>query len=181
MKKTNLYTTALVALLLIWGCDKGPELTPLTQEGKNTFSCKVNGKVWIPDGRGSIFVNIPPIDGGFFRGDQYSISKIWISTYSSDNQEVHLFLETIDVGPKNLDRKTHPYGASFQPSNYGLYRNSQQKEFITSNINTGTITLIKADTLTGIISGTFEFTAANSSGNVTKITDGRFDINSKTL
>ncbi|WP_254561339.1 hypothetical protein [Dyadobacter diqingensis] len=50
MKDVNLHLPALALLLLFWGCDKGPDLTPTTQEGKNTFSCKVNGKVWIPDG-----------------------------------------------------------------------------------------------------------------------------------
>lgn len=50
MKDVNLHLPMLALLLLFWGCDKGPDLTPTTQEGKNTFSCKVSGKVWIPDG-----------------------------------------------------------------------------------------------------------------------------------
>jgi hypothetical protein len=181
MKNVNLYITALAILMLFWGCDKGHELTPVTQEGKNTFSCKVNGKVWIPDGRGDIFVNIPPIEGGFFRNRNNSISTIWISSYSSNNQEVHIYLESLDLGIRDLNRETQPYGASLDPRNYGLYRSSQQSEYITSSINTGTFTLAKADTLTGIISGMFEFTAADPKGNLIKITDGRFDINSKTL
>lgn len=46
-------------------CQK-EKLPKLTEEGKNTFGCKVNGKNWVPHGGGG-FSGIPPVDGGFFR------------------------------------------------------------------------------------------------------------------
>ncbi|MDQ6482153.1 DUF6252 family protein [Dyadobacter sp. LHD-138] len=177
----NLYASMLTVLLLFWACDKGPELTPITQEGKNTFSCKVNGKVWIPDGRGSIFVIIPPIDGGFFKNSFTDSIEIWIQANADNGEEMHIFLSSLDLGKRTLDAKTHPVGESFTPANYGLFRDSKRTQFITSESSKGMVLLEIADTTSGIIAGTFEFTASDPKGNLVKITEGRFDINSKTL
>jgi hypothetical protein len=49
---------------------------------------------------------------------------------------------------------------------------------MTSNIQTGRVTLTKADTISGVISGTFDFVAATSSGEIVKVSEGRFDIKS---
>lgn len=181
MKAFLIILTSLLILVIFGGCDKGPELTPITQEGRNTFSCKVNGKVWVPDAKGSIFVTVKPIDGGFFNNSIDDSIRIWISAYASNGEEVHIYLESLTLGVRKLDKNTDPIGASFSPSNYGLYRNSRKEEYITSSVNTGSITLSKADTTTGILSGTFDFTVSNSKGVLARINFGRFDINSKTL
>jgi hypothetical protein len=43
------------------------------------------------------------------------------------------------------------------------------------------VVITKADTISGIISGTFEFEGGNSLGQKVKITDGRFDVNSRSV
>ena len=181
MENKNRYLSTLAVLPLLWTCDKGPELTPITQEGKNTFSCKVNGKVWIPDGRGSIFVYTPPITGGFYNNSIDDTLRIWIISNADNGEEIHLNLKSIVLGERKLNSNTQPKGASLFPSNYGLFRNVSGSEFITSSNCTGTVILIKADSVSGIIAGTFEFTASDPKGNLIKITNGRFDINSRTL
>lgn len=177
-KRTHLYTCTLAILLFISGCDKGPELTPITQEGKNTFSCKINGKVWIPKGRGDIYVNIPPIDGGFYY--DYSRNKnfgnIKIFAHGGEGEDLELFLNTNATGIHLLDQNTS--FTAFSPSNFGYFRTSNKSTFLTSAKNTGKVTITKSDTVSGIISGVFEFAAGNSKGELITITDGRFDIKS---
>jgi hypothetical protein len=180
MKNVNLYITALAILMLFWGCDKGHELTPVTQEGKNTFSCKVNGKVWIPDGRGDIFVTIKPIYGVYYYNSLIDTIYAHITTYSSSGEELHLFLRTFDVGIHMLDNDTQVAGASFYPKNYGYFF-SKNKAYVTSKEHTGFIEISKSNVSSGIISGTFEFIATTETCESVHITEGRFDLNHKTL
>ncbi|MCE7040812.1 DUF6252 family protein [Dyadobacter sp. CY312] len=180
MKNVNLYITALAVLILFWGCDKGPELTPISQEGKNTFSCKVNGKVWIPDGTGDIFVNIKPIYGVYYYNSLIDTIYVNIETNSSSGEQVQLFLRTFDVGVHMLDDDTQVTGSSFYPKNYGFY-SFKHKNYITSKEHTGSITISKSNISSGILSGTFEFTATSATGESVHITEGRFDLNHKTL
>jgi DNA-binding beta-propeller fold protein YncE len=168
----------LFSNLLFFGCDKGPDLTPITQEGKNTFSCKVNGKVWVPDATGSIFVTVKPINGGFYKNALNGTRNIEIRAYKANQESIVLFLRTIDLGRHQLNQKTLLSGESFYPENYGYYFTNAKGGFVTSNQNTGWINISKADTATGIIAGTFEFVANNLNGETISIADGRFDIDS---
>jgi len=170
----------LAVLLFLISCEKGPEPTPLTQEGRNTFSCRVNGKVWIPNGGGSIFVNIPAISGGYAYDytNNKNFGQIRVVAHN-DGEDVEIFINTVKTGVHRLHDNTS-YTA-YAPANYGFFYSSQKNTYLTSVKNTGTVTITKSDTVTGIISGTFEFDAGNANGGIVKITDGRFDINSKTL
>ncbi|MCF0056478.1 DUF6252 family protein [Dyadobacter sp. CY356] len=181
MKNANLYLSTLVTVLLLWSCDKGPDLTPTTQEGKNTFSCKVNGKVWIPDGTGDWFGVAKAINGGFAGYGSHNPPTIHLWTYSKDNSEMHIFLKTIEVGIHDLNKDTYRIDRDFFPENYGWYRAADGTSCITNRNQRGSVTVTKADTISGVISGTFEFEGGNSLGQRVKITDGRFDVNSRTL
>ena len=181
MKNINLYVYALVVTSLFWGCDKGPDLTPMTQEGKNTFSCKVNGKVWIPDGTGDWFGLAKPINGGFVGYGSSTPPTIYMRTYSKDKTELYIFLKTIETGNHELNQTTLEIDKDFSPENYGWYQGPDGISFMTNQTHIGRVTITRADTISGVISGTFEFEARNSLGQTVKITDGRFDINSRTL
>ena len=54
MKSIIFSILLLASILQFSGCGLLPtpkeELPPITQEGKNTFGCLVNGKVWLPKG-----------------------------------------------------------------------------------------------------------------------------------
>jgi hypothetical protein len=168
----------LFSNLLFFGCDKGPDLTPITQEGKNTFSCKVNGKVWVPDATGSIFVTVKPINGGFLRNLISNSLNIEIITFKKNGDQMEVYLKSPIVGIHNIESSTKRRGEAFNPENYGWFHSSENKNYMTSNIQTGRVTLTKADTISGVISGTFDFVAATSSGEIVKVSEGRFDIKS---
>lgn len=176
MKRT-LYTFFLPIFIFL-SCERGPGLTPITQEGKNTFSCKINGKVWIPDGRSSLAVTVKPIVGGFYYDyvSHENFGTIQINTHHKSGDDLSIYLKTNYVGLHHLNENTD--FKDFSPENYGFFFFAQRDAYITSEQNTGSVLITKADTLTGIISGTFEFTAGNSKGETVRITDGRFDIKS---
>lgn len=177
----NLYASTWIVLMLFWGCDKGPNLTPTTQEGKNTFSCKVDGKVWIPNGTGDWFGVAKAINGGFAGYGSHIPPTIFIRTYSKDKTVLHVFLKTIEVGIHELDQDTYKIDRDFYPESYGWYQGADGISFMTSRNHTGRVVITKADTISGIVSGTFEFEGGNSLGKKVKITDGRFDVNTKTV
>jgi hypothetical protein len=179
--KPNIKLYAGAMLLLLLGCDKGPDLTPITQEGRNTFSCKVNGKVWIPDGTGDWFGVANPINGGFAGYGSLNPPTIYLRTYKQDKTELLIFLKTIEVGIHELNQDTYRIDRDFFPENYAWYQGAVGVSFITNRNQTGRVVVTKADTTSGIISGTFEFEGGNSLGQKVKITDGRFDVNSRTL
>jgi hypothetical protein len=42
-------TSSLLASCELLNIKPKPKLPPITSEGKNTFGCRVNGKVWLPE------------------------------------------------------------------------------------------------------------------------------------
>lgn len=74
MKDVNLYLPKLALRLLFRGCDKGPDLTVNTQEGKNNFSCKVNEESVDTGGTGDWFGIAKAINRGFHRQNFNSVS-----------------------------------------------------------------------------------------------------------
>ena len=136
-------------------------LPPATQIGANTFGCKVNGKVWLPNETAWVeFVN-----GGLdivarnrqkgFLGIGLHIGRFVISS----------------KGTFSIASST-PY---FSQASYIENNNA----FTTDDINTGSITITRLDTnqLHYIVSGTFSFKARHeSSGEIIEITEGRFDL-----
>lgn len=176
---------SVVTLLLLSACKKDDGLPPATQEGKNTFGCKVNGKAWVPNG-GSGFMGAKAIEGGFY--DVYkrnSFEKrlgVYIRAHMKNGEYINLYLQESQVGKYQLNKNTSILPNDFYPENYGaFYSNSY---FITNSVSTGEITITRADTINLQISGIFQFTGIRGSGSsqqTVSITDGRFDINMKTL
>ncbi len=159
--------------LLFFSCQK-EKLPKPTQEGKNTFGCKINGKNWVPSGGGG-FSGIKPVDGGFFE----NINTIYIRAYSKD-ESVQLYLRDVfNIGEYSLSSNTIPMPDNLDPKSYGLYsvrKDNATSTYITNTMHAGKVIISNRDTVNKIISGTFEFTAVNSNGKTVKITDGRFDV-----
>lgn len=154
------------------------QLPPITQDGNNSFGCRVNGVIWVPHFNCSVFTgNCKELGLEVFQGD--SISKLPISftlgvkrtgsdgTNSSFimysplanvNQTGNIFDSIVVL----YQRDTASYYYHFPPS-YTL----------------GAVNLTKLDTINNIIAGTFYFTLHNSAGDSVVITDGRFDLNFK--
>ena len=177
MKNITQLIYAAALLCSMAGCNSDPLPKP-TQDGNNTFGCMIDGKPWIPDG-GTGFMPSKAVQGGFFSISTYPVRKrgVFVRTVSKDDSEVQLYIDDFKIGnyPLNISTQVKPF--AIEPKGaYGFYRSEANLVYVTSSKNVGNITITRSDTLTGIVSGTFEFMAGNSVG-VVNITKGRFDIN----
>ena len=175
--------SAFVLLLVLFSCKKNDPLPAATQNGANTFGCKVNGKPWIPDGGGG-FSGIKPVEGGY-QGSYISDPtkcNAYIRSRKMDRTVIHLFIrEVCEKGVYDLNSNTGTWDVQQRPLSYGLYIDADKNYYITDREHRGKVNVTRADTANGIISGTFNFTAVNPTTKQTiTITDGRFDINLKT-
>ena len=163
----------LLPIVLATSCKKDG-LTKETQTGANTFSCKVNGKVFIP----CEFFGNKPINVG----------------YNINNSKVDLMAECILQDPMKYVsielNNFHGVGEyTLSDSNNickyeEVYSSNAYPGALTGNTYTSNLTrngkviITKDDRINFILSGTFEFTAANThniSDNVT-VSSGRFDV-----
>ena len=160
---------ASIVLLIAASCKKEADKLPsATQTGANTFGCLVNGKAWVPSGRGA-FSGVNPTSGGFF-GDVDSTISIYVSAYA-ENDEITIYLKnTVAVGTSIF-----PY-AVLREASYGLYKILYDSEYTTDSIHTGTVNITHSDLNAGIVSGSFEMQVyQKNTGKIINITKGRFD------
>ncbi len=153
-------------LLIILGCNKDG-LTKATQKGANTFSCKVNGKVFKPIYVGGLFNSSPVLSSR--NNAQYDFSV------SADNQETS---ESIALENPYI-QKTGIYKLYADYPNRGVYSGSiiDPGWYVTDSIYVGELTITRCDNLNHIYSGTFFFTAKDpNTGRTINVTDGRFDV-----
>ncbi len=163
-------------LLISSSCRKQQEdkLPPATQTGANTFGCLVNGNAWVPTGRG-VGSGIYPTAGGFYANVDNSLN-IFIKAYS-ENEIFQVFLKhAIAIGDYPLNKNTAIMPGAIFPESYGSYSINGQEDFITDSLHTGIVQITYADTVKGIVSGTFEMQLyQKNTGKVINITKGRFD------
>ena len=182
MKTIKLYAVALLSCWLIT-CQPKDILPAATEEGKNTFGCKINGKSWVADGYGpGLFSTIKGVQGGILQIQTVSPRfrrALYIITIGGDGQALDLYLNDLRVGTQQLNEITSPKPNALLPRNYGFYQSNRGGPvYITSDRFVGSINVTKVDTVTGIVAGTFSFSAGSTNGTSVNITDGRFDINS---
>ncbi len=163
-----LFACCLQSCDLFESVSKKEELPPATQEGKNTFGCFVNGKLWLPKGsNGTSNLDAsydPTFEDGAFDLNAYRIH---------DDTD-----QFIALGGKNVN-KVGSYIFSQNLDSPGALLNDKKSKCSyseQSNIISGSFTVSKLDIPNQIISGTFEFTLAKLGCDTLKITDGRFDM-----
>ena len=152
--------------LLFNSCKKDPLPKP-TQEGLNTFGCKINGKNYVPKGRSSLTVKIEALIVRYGSNKSLSIST------ASDEGDIYIYMGKVDaVG-------NFPLG-DINLNNVGYYEDRtgiSDIRYITSKTYTGEVTIEKLDTSKRIFSGAFQFRAYSDQNQQTaSITDGRFDV-----
>lgn len=166
MKKLKLVIIVLVFLLLnLASCWKdtydGNTLPPETQEGKNTFGCLVNGKVWVATVPSNLYFQ--GRDGIVIIAKKY-VSKV--------NQEISFgLIDTLRETQYDLNDKNHEAIYNDNIKNY-IFRTD-------SLIYTGSLEITKFDTIEKILSGRFNFKAKldlPTVDSVITISDGRFDF-----
>ena len=167
---------SLFGILLIFGvvvtvtsCIKD-ELTKVTKKGANTFSCKVNGKIFKPVYVGGLFNDVSVLSVRNTVQDGFSIS--------ARNQK-----SSEDIAIENpYVKKTGIYKLRADYPNRGIYSynilvGNDPGMYTTDSINTGELTITRCDVINHIYSGTFYFTAKNpATGNIVSVTNGRFDL-----
>jgi hypothetical protein len=168
--KTTLLLLILSFLALADGCTKpvppGPQLPPITHEGKNTFGCKINGKIYITSGKPTMF------NGSGTEYLYYVDSTFWIHgevlnpKYDVQINFKYRFPENYNRLTDSIHGNRGHVETTFSTSNNYLYD--------TDSFRTGYVNILY--NAANILSGTFAFDAINSTGDVMHITEGRFDI-----
>jgi len=194
MKLTRIGMACLIFVALIsnscsWK-DVRSELPDATQEGKGTFGCKVDGRVFVPRSsltRPGISFSYDPT----WNGGTLSIkAKYWFR----DSKNINIATtENVSI---SLGRVSEPGSYSFDnedSSSYGGYSIWTQNEKDSmalirhcyydeiGDTRSGILNITKLDLNKGIIAGTFEFTLTKKSpvaacNPIVKITEGRFDL-----
>lgn len=184
MKIKNLNSGLLVLMITILcsslQCKKDKTnppttLPPITQEGKNTFGCKVDGMVWVPYYKcggtgnpcGELIVDIRklfqtplPVEINIGPGIKYPDNSISsFSILPSNGSGIYLVGNKID---SIILRYTKPGSVEYI-------------EIPGMDFNNNFI-ITKLDTVNKIIAGIFQATLYRSATDSVKITEGRFDL-----
>ncbi|WHF50800.1 hypothetical protein QGN23_10190 [Chryseobacterium gotjawalense] len=194
--KTIIYTALLGILSL--GCDRATNvdvtsdntLPPITQSGANTFGCKLNGVVFVPNKAiGSTVVEKPIIFYGYYIDipNQSSRMSVMRQTNLKNLLTVEIYMyrfSAVGVGDYIFDNAYY-FNDNNQPFNSYLRciakspATAEWKTYGSYN-NSGKLTISRFD-INGC-SGTFYGKLKEQNGNEEiEITDGRFDFNYKTL
>ncbi len=159
LKKLSLF---LFLLALLVSCNK-EKLTKPTQTGANTFSCKINGKVYVA--KTNLFS--PGLIGGLWGAPGRYEFGVEAVVYSDGDKASY----TIDLGVSpNISEGIYPIAScTVYPGGNG---------FVRYNASPATINFTHIDYAQMIISGTFSFNAVNTTNasDVLTVTDGRFDM-----
>jgi hypothetical protein len=179
MGKISFILCLFISLTSIQCKKEKTSLPPETQEGKNTFGCFVNGKIFVPKGGGlrsnrdSYYQQIYQGPNGFV----FHVAGADLST-ASIVYDVNINCDSINISENKVYKLTN----SKKGNSVGAYMiisstaSSTFNEYTTTADLTGELFIKKFDQVKHIVAGTFWFTAINSSGDSAKITDGRFDM-----
>ena len=152
--------------------DNDPELPPITTEGKGTFGCLVNGKLFLNEG-------VSGFGNGLYAELQTAQDSIGINLYAGNSATQQNLIMSIFDTPSLQVGKVYDLSDPLFFLDYTKYSNSSS--CIYREVISGSIKLLKFDISNPqnrIIAGTFEFSASSADCNDTvKVTHGRFDIN----
>ena len=154
-------------------------LPPITQEGRETFGCLVNGIAFTPKGSNLggptlssyyQYVQSPTLEGLFFNvsakkknGDSNGTEIISIGTLQLP----------IEQGGKYKLGIKYSGNATAQ---YGIIISINSDYFNTNGVATGELNISRFDEVNQIVAGTFWFDAVNDKGEKVEVREGRFDV-----
>lgn len=172
-----------LSLVLLLGCkkdDNGPNGLPkATQEGKGTAGFLLDGKAWRP--RPSDLTGGPPVTGYWRKtrgGRSLSLSFSHIS--QNEYTGVGFFLPDIRQAGTFVFNQVPAITTGRNNVGYGEYaslRPSPGISYFTGPDAPGELRITRFDTVSNIVSGTFQMTPREEGGSATvAITQGRFDL-----
>jgi hypothetical protein len=173
-----------LALLPLQACQE--KLPKPTQEGKNTFACKINGQSFIGEDSPGLFSNSKGVFAAYVAGSDYIVvrgSRVEKSSKTGvrTKKEMRLYVKGITgAGVYELNQ----FQANNGPESYAQYdirAVSPHTHYLTLAPGAGQVKITKLDTVRGIIAGTFSFKAVNpdNPADVVNVTSGRFDISTR--
>ena len=194
--KRNILLVGLVAQIMMSSCiknlfkEKEESLPAVTQTGANTLGCKVEGKVWVPNGTHDLFVSVQALSAYVYQsqGVKYlsiSARKDPSAFNKEDDAYDDLSLDVIlpaSTSEVIIDKDCNTCGlycpySSLRFKIRGLFQGGC---YMTSSLYTGKVRFTRIDSVNRIVSGTFQFSAIDkNSGKTINITDGRFDVNTR--
>ena len=160
----------LLALLTNSSCTE-PE--PPIPTGNRTFSCRINGKLFLPQGSGGGFSTLPAGDGMRFNEYNNDLS-FSASGRNLKKYRVYFGIYKMKIGTFTLtDSDGVFYPAGTGEINHAIVFKNGIKYL--SKQGSGTVTFIESSDANR--RGTFEFTVynENNSNDVLRITNGQFD------
>lgn len=182
--KTAFKNQIIIGLLLaVISCQKDPDPLPaLTQDGRGTLACRIDGEVWMPRTYTRDFKS-----GGTGGSIARYLSKEKTLFLGGDNQDSHTrFL----FGISNYTGKTGEYiidnlcvDLPRVENNCASIRRNQytvnEGNFWTNKTYLGKVTIVAHKN--SFVSGTFELNLQDiKTGKTMKITEGRFDMGYRT-
>lgn len=176
--KTTICKISIIFLLLVTmgaGCEKEkeePQLPPITQTGKDTFGCLVDGDIWLPK-LVLAFPTQPKVSAGLVREYGYRMWEIGASQGAASSFYFGIYEDSLKLGEINISTD-EMYG-----NGIGLHFFSKDYEGTSFDWRKGLpvqFVVTKLDTVNKIVAGTFSFDAVNMSNDTVSITNGRFDI-----
>lgn len=184
MKATKTIALAvLIATVLALSCKKKTEQPvpkqqlPLeTQQGMNTFGCKVDGNVFKSISDDSLINN--NCLRAFGRPKKYfriiATGNIQIGGKYQESQ-FNFYLDNVTGSGKYILENFAQYKSSANHNDFGI------NYFVTDSVHTGEVTVTKLDTVNKILSGTFVMQLAKLFEVQSEmVTEGRFDVTYKT-
>ncbi len=173
IKMIRIFTLLLITIGTM-SCKK-ETLTKATQIGANTFSCKVNGVIHIPNNEAfgaraistSLSKNENPIS--------YNIQILTNFSRKEPSENVYLTIYKVnEIGVYKMS------GSEFRFGTYilGIPNGLGGIKYTSKTFNDGEVNITKLDLVNRIVSGTFWFEATidNNPNEKVSITDGRFDL-----
>lgn len=169
---------SLLSLVFLFSCKKNvDDLPAATQSGANTFGCRIDGKIWVPQ-KNPVFPGADILESRQMPNNDLYINARNFNS-SPNETEFEIFIKEMDglgVYTFNTTLSAPSTAASYI---YYVKRNiSPQNEWMTSASYTGTVTITAYDTVQRFVSGTFQLQAINLYNAPMPITvsDGRFDV-----
>jgi len=162
----------LSCFMLHSGCKKDdePELPGPTQTGARTFGCKVDGRPFVTSGDQD--ANWSKSGVVYFL---YTDGSISVDARQANPREYIRFRFKFNNAPGTYYlNDLFQYKGFYTDLRSGSTAINGGNEYKTSDVNTGQINITHYDG--DIIAGTFSFKAANDSGEIVHLTEGRFDI-----
>ena len=150
--------------------DPEPSLPPETQEGKNTFGCMLNGKLWrnTADQPGFPALYAQVQGGGWV--DIYA----WYRNGTDKTEYIAFICDSLhQEGIYNLKKFIQKASASYVHVQSNIDLSTASTNLVQ---NEGVLTITKYDKVRKIIAGRFWFKMQKQGGILYDVSDGRFDI-----